>query len=641
MMFHRRRGVARYATTILALAIVVACGGSDQEPHLPDQTQPHVATLQIVAGAAVQLVSAGSTVPANPTVRVLDSLGAPVANVAVSFSVADGAGTVSAASVSTDTDGRAATRWVLGPRVGVNALIASVAGLPSVQFTAQSLPILTIEAGGTSQNAAVGTAVTTPPAVLARDALGNPVAGFPITFTGDGTVVPATLTTGTDGRAQATSWTLSTVTGAQSLYAWPGSTVIVGTSVQFQANAIAGAAAKIVLTRDNVAIPVGAAPTDITMYVVDAYGNRTTNIGALSFASSNTNAATVSDLGAVKAVAPGWATVTVTAGQVSASVPVMVFDRINGLGGAAWGLALLDDNTALVTVAGTDSDAVKKVDLRTGAISGLRSVVHYAQDIALDATHSFAYVASMWDAVTVVPLTGNSPVQAIPYPAVRVQLSPNGQRIYAGNFYGGVAVIDASTRTLISQFGELTQPTSDPNAIPGLRNWGTFEGLAVSPDGATLYVAADAGSIGRVNAADGKILTWFGAYGRPEGLVLSPDGTVLYSANETGTDALGGWVDALDAATLQLKKRVHVGSPYSMALSPDGKTLVVGGALGGDGTVHSIRNPKVTIIDRATMTVLAVFDIDGGRRRVAFTSDGRAVMTNTSGAIDILPAGRP
>jgi WD40 repeat protein len=641
MMARRQRRIAGGVMALFAAALAVACGGSDQGPRIPEESGPRVAFLQIAAGAAIQMVSAGSAVPANPTVRVLDSLGSPVANVTVTFAILDGAGTVSAASVPTDVDGLATTRWTLGQRVGVNALTASVAGLPSVQFTAKSLPILTIEAGGTSQNAVVGTAVATAPAVVARDALGAPVADFQITFTGDGTVSPATLTTGSDGRAQAASWTLSTVSGAQSLYAWPGATVIVGTSVQFQATALPGPATRIVLTRDNVAIPVGATPADVTLYFVDVYGNRTSDVGAISFASSNESTATVSELGTVKPVAPGWSTITVSAGPLSASVPVMVFDRISGLGGAAWGLALLDDNTALVTVAGADSDAVKRVDLRTGAVVALTNIVHYSQDITLDAKRSVAYVASMWDAVTAAPLSGSSPVVAIPDAAVRVQLSPNGQRIYAGNFYGGIAVIDPSTQTVVAQFGELTQPTSDPNATPGLRNWGTVEGLAVSPDGATLYVAGDAGSIGRINAADGKILTWMPVFGRPEGLVLSADGSVLYAANETGTDALGGWVDALDAATLQLKKRVHVGSPYSMALSPDGQTLVVGGAQGGDGGVHSTRNPRVTILDRATMTVVAVFDIDGGRRRVAFTSDGRAVMTNTSGAIDILPAGRP
>ena len=86
---------------------------------------------------------------------------------------------------------------------------------------------------------------------------------------------------------------------------------------------------------------------------------------------------------------------------------------------------------------------------------------------------------------------------------------------------------------------------------------------------------------------------------------------------------------------------MHFTGAYSLALSPDGQTLIVGGAQGGDGAVHSTKNPKVTMIDCATLTVLGTYDVDGGARRIVFTTDGRAVIANASGAIDILPTGRP
>src|SRR5205807_1659113 len=69
--------------------------------------------------------------------------------------------------------------------------------------------------GGTS--APAGTAVTPPPSVIVRDASGNPVSGVAVTFAaspGSGTVTPTTpVTTGTDGIAAATSWTLSATAG--------------------------------------------------------------------------------------------------------------------------------------------------------------------------------------------------------------------------------------------------------------------------------------------------------------------------------------------------------------------------------------------------------------------------------------------
>src|SRR5256886_401549 len=69
--------------------------------------------------------------------------------------------------------------------------------------------------GGTS--APAGTAVNPPPSVIVRDASGNPVSGVAVTFAaspGSGTVTPTTpVTTGTDGIAAATSWTLSATAG--------------------------------------------------------------------------------------------------------------------------------------------------------------------------------------------------------------------------------------------------------------------------------------------------------------------------------------------------------------------------------------------------------------------------------------------
>src|SRR5439155_21482415 len=76
-------------------------------------------------------------------------------------------------------------------------------------------------AGGTSPSAC--TAVTPPPSVIVKDASGNPVSGVAVTFAaaqGSGTVTPTTpVTTGTDGIAAATSWTLSSTAGTNTLTA--------------------------------------------------------------------------------------------------------------------------------------------------------------------------------------------------------------------------------------------------------------------------------------------------------------------------------------------------------------------------------------------------------------------------------------
>src|SRR5947199_1883069 len=88
------------------------------------------------------------------------------------------------------------------------------------------------------------------PSVIVRDASGNPVSGVAVTFAaspGSGTVTPTTpVTTGTDGIAAATSWTLSATAGQNTATAT--ATGLAGSPVTFTATGTAGAATRLVLT---------------------------------------------------------------------------------------------------------------------------------------------------------------------------------------------------------------------------------------------------------------------------------------------------------------------------------------------------------------------------------------------------------
>ncbi len=73
----------------------------------------------------------------NPlVVRLLDQAGNGVPNRAVSWVVATGSGTVEPGTSTTDGDGRASTRWTLGPGEGSNTLNAVVSGVGVVGFSA-------------------------------------------------------------------------------------------------------------------------------------------------------------------------------------------------------------------------------------------------------------------------------------------------------------------------------------------------------------------------------------------------------------------------------------------------------------------------------------------------------------------------
>lgn len=125
----------RMRTGVLALAVLTACGGGDSSGP---KAGPPAALLITAGGGAPQLGAFGQAVPVAPTVLVTDASNLPVPNVTVSF-VATGGGTVDAATKTTGSNGSASVVWTLGNTFGQKTLNASVAGLPSVTFTANAI----------------------------------------------------------------------------------------------------------------------------------------------------------------------------------------------------------------------------------------------------------------------------------------------------------------------------------------------------------------------------------------------------------------------------------------------------------------------------------------------------------------------
>ncbi len=87
-----------------------------------------------------QAAHSATAVQVAPAVRVTDRFGNAVPGRPVTFTPAAGSGTVTGGTTTTAADGRAAVgRWVLGD-TGTNRLVARVAGLDSLVFTARSMP---------------------------------------------------------------------------------------------------------------------------------------------------------------------------------------------------------------------------------------------------------------------------------------------------------------------------------------------------------------------------------------------------------------------------------------------------------------------------------------------------------------------
>jgi large repetitive protein len=166
-----------------------------------------------------QRAPAGSTLPDPLVVEVTDAFGNPIPGIEISWT-AEGGGSVSQASVTTDEAGRASVERTLGPTAGPQSTVASaenLAGSPvtfSHTATAGDASGLSIVSGN-DQTAAAGTRLPADLVVRLVDAGGNGVPSAAVTWlvgAGDGTVTPEDGITDEAGRSSA-RWTLGTDPG--------------------------------------------------------------------------------------------------------------------------------------------------------------------------------------------------------------------------------------------------------------------------------------------------------------------------------------------------------------------------------------------------------------------------------------------
>src|SRR5205807_2221790 len=210
---------------------VQATGAGSPVPFSATATAGGAATIAANSPTS-QSATAGTAVRSPPSVIVKDANGNPVAQVAVTFAVAPGNGSITGASQTTNASGVATVgSWTLSATAGSNTLTATsgtLSGSP-VTFTATGTAgaAATIAATSpTSPAATAGAAGSAPPSVIVKDANGNPVTGVTVTFAvapGSGTITGGTQTTSTSGVATVGSWTLSPTAGSNTLTATSGS----------------------------------------------------------------------------------------------------------------------------------------------------------------------------------------------------------------------------------------------------------------------------------------------------------------------------------------------------------------------------------------------------------------------------------
>ncbi len=217
-------------------------------------------------------------------------------------------------------------------------LIATETGLiadESTPFNITPAPASQIAVNaGNNQTATVNTLVATPPSVIVRDQLNNPVAGVSVTFAvgvGGGAVTLPTAMTDVNGIATVGSWRLGTVAGTNNNTMTATSAGLTGSPVTFTASATAGPATQMALNAGNNQTDTVNSTVTIPPSVIvrDAFSNPVPNRSV---------------------------TFTVTAGGGSVTSPVLT--DANGIAATGWTLG---------TVAGTNNNTMTAA---SGAIAG-------------------------------------------------------------------------------------------------------------------------------------------------------------------------------------------------------------------------------------------------------------------------------
>jgi hypothetical protein len=215
---------------------------------------------QLTVFTAAGSAASGAAFLTQPVIQVKDSVG----NVrltdlgrVITVSLSGGTATLSGTLTAT-TDGGAATFTnvgISGTAGTTYTLLYTSPGLTTasqgITPTAGAATQIAVNAGN-GQSATVGTAVTTPPSVIVKDASNNPVSGVTVSWVGGGqtaSFTSGTNTTDSNGIVSLVGWTLGSVAGTNTLTATVAG--LTGSPLTFTATGTAGPATQIAINAGN------------------------------------------------------------------------------------------------------------------------------------------------------------------------------------------------------------------------------------------------------------------------------------------------------------------------------------------------------------------------------------------------------
>ncbi|HEX3827994.1 MAG TPA: beta-propeller fold lactonase family protein [Sporichthyaceae bacterium] len=271
------------------------------------------------------------------------------------------------------------------------------------------------------------------------------------------------------------------------------------------------------------------------------------------------------------------------------------------------GVAIAPDGSTVYATE-TGHYAVKVVDTATGKSISV-TVGSYPQDVAVspDGRRVFVTVTGSdtgpggADTVAVIDTATAKVVADIKLGAAprRVVFSPNGSRAWVTTATG-VAVIDTATLRLADTIAD-DEPTGP-------------QGLAVSPDGARVYVTNPAaGNLWVIDSANDRVRRRIPVGVEPYAVTAVRDSRYLYVA-----DMNSDTVAVVDPGVGRIVRTIPVGRlPMSVAATADGSQVWVGNGLSG----------SISVIDTESRTVQQTIEL--GSRTSALNTEAVAIAFGT------------
>lgn len=179
-----------------------------------------------------------------------------------------------------------------------------------------------------------------------------------------------------------------------------------------------------------------------------------------------------------------------------------------------------------------------------------------------------------------------------------------GPMAYIGNFKDNtVSVVDISSGVVVATIAVAAGP----------------HGMAVTPDGRTVYVSGDAGSsVSVIDTATDRVKSTIEVGKTPHGLALTPDGKLLAIA-VYGEDK----VAFVDTATGKRIGEASVAKPHTIAIRPDGSVAYASSQEPGKFALVAI--------DLKTKDVVRTVALDKPPRDLEFGYDGKMLYFTQAG----------